>query len=187
MSTDKNVLIDIWLISLLADRMVAEILEGIPLSVDEFAAYGLISDLAPITSADLVRATGLSPTTVSSLVRRCEARGELVRTDNPDDARSALLELTPEGYRLLGMAVPRLLEAIDRIKACLSGRHEEVRESLRDLDSAFRMDLGLGPRPYELSPPQDDRAHVVYEGRPLSTDQIAEVRRYIEWVRNRDE
>jgi hypothetical protein len=111
----------------------------------------------------------------------------LVRTDNPDDARSALLELTPEGYRLLGMAVPRLLEAIDRIKACLSGRHEEVRESLRDLDSAFRMDLGLGPRPYELSPPQDDRAHVVYEGRPLSTDQIAEVRRYIEWVRNRDE
>jgi hypothetical protein len=78
MSADKNVLIDIWLISLLADRMVAGILEDVSLSVEEFAIYGLISDLAPMTSADLVRATGLSPTTVSSLVRRCEARGERV-------------------------------------------------------------------------------------------------------------
>jgi DNA-binding MarR family transcriptional regulator len=186
MSTDKNILIDIWLISLLADRMVAEILHDIPLSVDEFAAYGLISDLAPITSADLVRATGLSPTTVSTLVRRCEARGELVRTENPDDARSALLELTPEGYRLLGLAVPRLMEAIDRIRGNLTGRHDQVRESLRDLDSAFRSDLRLGPRPYHLSLSEVDSASLDYHGERLSAGQVEEVRRYIDWVRERD-
>jgi len=186
MSTDKNVLIDIWLISLLADRIVAGILEDVPLSVDEFAMYGLISDLAPITSADLVRATGLSPTTVSSLVRRCEARDELERTDNPDDARSALLKLTPEGYRLLGMAVPRLLEAIDRIAANLGGRHDQVRESLRELDLALRSDLGLGPRPYELSATEDGDASVNYQGSPLSDTQTKEVRKYIDWVRSRD-
>lgn len=186
MSTDKNVLIDLWLISLLADRMVAEILEDIPLSVDEFAAYGLISDLAPITSADLVRATGLSPTTVSSLVRRCEARGELVRTENPDDARSALLELTAEGYRLLGMAVPRLVEGIDRIQANLAGRHDHIRESLRDLDSALRSDLGVGARPYEIAAVENGGASVAYPGERLSAAQVDEVRRYIDWLRNRD-
>lgn len=186
MSTDKNVLIDIWLISLLADRMVAEVLEGIPLSVHEFATYGLISDLAPITSADLVRATGLSPTTVSSLVRRCEARGELVRTDNPDDARSALLELTSEGYRLLGMTVPRLLEGIDRIKANLAGRHDHIRESLRDLDSALRSDLGVGSRPYEIAAGEDGGGSVSYPGERLSAAQDAEVRLYIDWLKHRD-
>lgn len=186
MSEDKNLLIDIWLISLLADRMVAEILEDIPLSVDEFAAYGLISDLAPITSADLVRATGLSPTTVSSLVRRGEARGELVRTENPDDARSALLELTSEGYRLLGLAAPRLLEAIDKIRANLNGRHDQVRVSLRDLDAAIRSDLGLGPRPYELDFTEWGVSALEYEGDRLSTAQERETRRFIDWVRARD-
>ncbi len=186
MSTDKNVLIDIWLISLLADRMVAGILEDVPLSVDEFAMYGLISDLAPITSADLIRATGLSPTTVSSLVRRCEARGELERTDNPEDTRSALLKLTPEGHRLLGVAVPRLLEAIDQITANLGGQHDQVRESLRELDLALRHELGLGPRPYELNAIENDHPSVAYQGSPLSVAQTKEVRKYIDWVRNRD-
>lgn len=187
MPSDKNVLIDIWLISLLADRMVAGILEEVPLSVEEFAIYGLISDLAPMTSADLVRATGLSPTTVSSLVRRCEARGELERTDNPEDARSALLELTPEGHRLLGAAVPGLLEAIDRIAANLGGRHDRIRESLSELDSALRSDLGLGPRPYELDGAGKEGSSISYVGLPLSVAQTEEVRKYIDWVRSRDQ
>jgi len=186
MSTDKNVLIDLWLLSFLATRMVAEILDDIPLSVDEFAMYGLISDLAPITSADLVRATGLSPTTVSSLVRRCEARGELIRTDNPEDARSSLLQLTLAGFEVLGRAVPRLLDGIERIERGLRGRHRHVREALRDLDEVVRNELGVGPRPYELDGPPAKASSLAYTGEPLTPQQEDEARQFLDWIRARD-
>jgi len=186
MSTDKNILIDVWLISLLANRMVSEILGNIPLSVDEFAMYGLITDLQPITAADLVRATGLSATTVSGMVRRCEARGELIRQDNPADARSALLDLTPSGYRLLGEAVPLLVEAIEAIKKGLVGEHDEVRESLSDLDRVLRHRLDLGPRPYQLDTEETGNPAIHYPGTQLSSEQGEEVRQYIDWIRSRD-
>jgi DNA-binding MarR family transcriptional regulator len=186
MSTDKNVLIDLWLLSFLASRMVSEILDDIPLSVDEFAMYGLISDLAPITSADLVRATGLSPTTVSSLVRRCEARGELKRTDNPEDARSSLLQLTPAGYEVLGRAVPRLLDGLERIERGLRGRHRQIREALRDLDQVIRNELGVGPRPYELDGPTVEESALAYTGEPLTPQQVDEARQFVDWIRARD-
>lgn len=186
MSRDKNILIDVWLLASLTDRLVSEILEDSPLSVDEFAMYGLITDLAPITSADLVRATGRSPTTISSLVRRCEARGELVRTHNPDDARSSLLELTSVGYQALGEVTPRLLSAIEEIKGGLGGTYDAVRESLRELDSVIRLRLGVGARPYELETGTDDGTSLSYPGEPLTPDQAEEARRFIEWIRSRD-
>jgi DNA-binding MarR family transcriptional regulator len=187
MSTDKNVLIDLWLLAHLTTRMVSEILDTSPLSVDEFAMYGLISDLSPITSADLVRATGLPPTTVSSLVRRCEARGELVRTDNPEDARSSLLELTPAGYEVLGRVVPELGTAIDRLKSSLSGRYAGIRAALDQLDRAIRHELGVGGRPYQLSLPDDEASSLAYEGAALTVDQAEEARRFIAWLRDRDQ
>lgn len=186
MSTDKNVLIDLWLISFLASRYVSEILDDSPLSVDEFALYGLISDLAPITSSDLVRATGLPPTTVSSLVRRCEARGELVRRENPDDARSTLLELTPAGYERLAAVVPRLLAGIERIRDGLAGRHDRVRQALADLDRVIRAELGVGGRPYELASTGSEEATLSYSGDPLAADQVEEARKFVDWLRDRD-
>jgi DNA-binding MarR family transcriptional regulator len=148
--------------------------------------YGLISDLAPITSAHLVRATGLSPTTVSSLVRRCEARGELIRTDNPEDARSSLLQLTPAGFEVLGLAVPRLLDGIERIERGLRGRYRPVREALRDLDEVVRNELGVGPRPYELDVPPAQESSLAYTGDPLTPQQVDEARQFLDWIRARD-
>lgn len=185
MSTEKNFLVDLWLISFLANRMASEILGDTPLSVDEFAMYGLISDLAPITSADLVRATGLPPTTVSSIVRRCETRGELVRVDNPDDRRSSFLELTPVGYSVLSSVVPKLLEVIQRVENILGGRQTAFRECLEELDGAIRIELGVGPRPYSISR-STAAASVPYPGERLTSEQSREVLQFIEWLRVRD-
>lgn len=186
MSTDKNVYVDVWLISHLVNRLISQTLEDSLLSVDEFAMYGLISDLAPITSADLVRATGLSPTTISSMVRRCEARGELERQENPVDARSSLLVLTDKGHEVLGQVVPRLTDAIDGIKDALGGQHDAVREALRVLDQGLRVSLHLGPRPYDLANGDERGGTLPYAGEPLSQDQVTEVRQFIEWLRHRD-
>ncbi len=186
MSTDKNLFIDLWLVSFLTNRMVSEMLGESNLSVDEFAMYGLITDLSPITAADLVRATGLPPTTVSSIVNRCERRGELVRTPNPLDARSSLLELTPAGYNALGQVIEELLNGIERIKKALGGQYENVRAALQILDSAMRRELDLGPRPYELELSDDTGSALAYQGDPLTDEQIEETRLFIDWLRVRD-
>lgn len=187
MSTEKNIYVDIWLISQLTSRLVSEMMGDSRLSVDEFALYGLIADLGPLTSSDLVRATGMSPTTVSGLVRRCESRGELERTPNPDDARSMHLSLTPFGYEVYAQFVPPLIEGVGALTGELGGRHRPVRMALQDLDAALRRLLGVGPRPYLLE--QSDQEHdvVSYPGPALRPRQRREVLAFIDWIRARDQ
>ena len=186
MSSPKNVLTDLWLLSFLASRFVDDVLGDSSLSVDEFAMYGLIADLAPISASDLVRTTGLPPTTISSMIRRCEGRGELVRVDNPVDKRSSHLELTPKGVETLAGVVPRLIAGLERIAERLGGEEAAVRAALARLDLALRSEVGVGPRPYEIDLEQTHDPVVTYSGRPLDPSQAAEVRNYIDWIRTRD-
>lgn len=178
MSIDKNLLIDIWLMALLTDRLVGELLDDTPLSADEFAIYGLIVDLAPITAADLVRCTGLSPTTVSGVLGRCEARRELRRVPNPADRRSNLLELTDVGMAVYAKAVPHLGAALADLHHRLGPAMHRIRGTLEELDGALREILDVGERPYEL-----DGA----DATPLTSDQRIELDRFAEWLRHRDE
>lgn len=186
MSTDKNIYVDIWLISQLTSRQVGEMMGDSHLSVDEFALYGLIADLGPLTSSDLVRATGMSPTTISGLVRRGESRGYLERTPNPDDARSMHLKLTEHGYDVYTRVVPSLLDGVVALAAELGGHHLPTRLALQDLDDALRRLRGLGPRPYRLDHSDGDPNVVSYDGPTLVPDQEREVRTFIDWVRARD-
>jgi DNA-binding MarR family transcriptional regulator len=178
MSSPKNVLVDIWMITHLADSLVAEMLHASPLSVDEFAVYGLIVDLAPITAADLARGTGMSPTTLSGIISRCERRGELERVENDEDRRSNLLRLTERGMQVYLAAVPALLEAIGRIDQHLGTAVEGVRPALELLDDALRTLRGVAPRPYRLEGAESTRE--------LTPAQRAEVERYIDWMIHRD-
>jgi DNA-binding MarR family transcriptional regulator len=187
MSTDKNIYVDIWLIAQLTSRHVSEMMGDSPLTVDEFALYGLIADLGPLTSSDLVRATGMSPTTLSSLVRRCETRGELERTPNPHDARSMHLSLTPRGYEVYAQVVPSLLEGITALVDELGERHQPTRLTLQELDAALRRLRGIGPRPYRVAKPDHDGNTVSYTGTALDSDQQREVRAFIDWIRARDD
>jgi DNA-binding MarR family transcriptional regulator len=186
MSTEKNIYVDVWLISQLASRHVSEMLGESPLSVDEFALYGLIADLGPLTSSDLVRATGMSPTTLSGLVRRCESRGEVERTPNPHDARSMHLSLTPRGYEVYAQVVPSLIEGVTALVDELGEHHQPTRLALQDLDAALRRLRGIGSRPYRVGRPHQDGSSVSYTGVALDPDQQREVRAFIDWIRARD-
>jgi DNA-binding MarR family transcriptional regulator len=186
MSTEKNIYVDIWLISQLASRHVRGMMGDSPLTVDEFALYGLIADLGPLTSSDLVRATGMSPTTLSGLVRRCESRGELERAPNPHDARSMHLNLTPRGYEVYAQVVPSLVEGVAALVEELGERHQPTRLSLQDLDAALRRLRGIGPRPYQVGRSDDDGNRISYTGASLAHEQQREVRAFIDWIRARD-
>jgi DNA-binding MarR family transcriptional regulator len=156
----------------------------VPLSADEFALYGLIADLGPITAADLARATGLAPTTLSGILGRCELRGELARVPNPADRRSALLELTPTGMAILDRLLPKLRDLLDRLDTALELRPSEVRQHLQALDAALRTLRGAGPRPYRV--PSAPTLPLEYQGRRLNARQQREVLDYIDWIRHRD-
>jgi len=179
----KNVLVDVWLIKTLATSAVEDALAGSPMSADEFAIYGLIVDLEPITAADLVRATGLPPTTVSGILARCERRGELERVANAADRRSALLRLTDRGVAVYRAALPGLLGLLAQLDDAIDAA--DVRHALEVLDEALRKVRGAGERPYRL-PPAPQRAAVDYGGPPLTAAQQREVRRYVDWLRHRD-
>jgi DNA-binding MarR family transcriptional regulator len=181
----KNILVDVWLIATLATSAVDEVLADVPLSVDEFAVYGLIADLSPVTAADLVRATGLPPTTLSGILTRCERRGELERVSNAADRRSAVLRLTEHGLAVYRASLPGLLDLLARLDDAIVDGSDTVRLALQVLDDAFREVRGGSPRPYRLAPPSQ-RPVVEYDGAPLTPVQQREVRRYVDWMRHRD-
>lgn len=180
----KNVLVDVWLIATLATAAVEDALAGSPMSVDEFAIYGLVADLGPITAADLVRATGLKPTTLSGILTRCERRGELERVANPADRRSALLRLTDHGTGIYRAALPALRDLLTALDAATVGGTDPVRHALQTLDDALRAVRGIGARPYRLE--GQEQTVIGYDGPPLTPAHHQEVRRYIEWLRHRD-
>ncbi len=181
----KNVLVDVWLISTLASSLVEASLTDSPMSADEFAVYGLIVDLGPLTAADLARATGLPPTTLSGVLARCERRGEIERVANPADRRSALLRLTARGAEVYRACVPALLDLLARLDAATPGGSGPIRQALQTLDDALRAVSGTGERPYRLPPPPAPST-LDYPGPPLTPAQQREARRFVAWLRHRD-
>ena len=180
----KNLLVDIWLLSSVATALVAEELADSPLSVDEFALYGLVSDLGPVTATQLSQWTGLSPTTLSAMLRRCQARGELARTTNTADRRSTLVELTAQGRAVYEAALPALTAARARLAAGLDVPDDDARVTLQFVDTATRRAMGLPPRPYQVELPSPVPEE---SGEPaLTAAQLAEVREFMAWLRHRD-
>jgi len=67
------------------------------LRTPELSVYALLADGQRLTPGEISEATGLAPTTVSSLLRRAEQRGDIARVPHPRDARSYHLLLTDSG------------------------------------------------------------------------------------------
>jgi DNA-binding MarR family transcriptional regulator len=56
--------------------------------------------------ADISRALGVTPVTVSRMLRRLEELGLVARAMSPTDKRAKLVELTPEGEARVTRAAP---------------------------------------------------------------------------------
>ncbi|KXP09296.1 MULTISPECIES: MarR family winged helix-turn-helix transcriptional regulator [Tsukamurella] len=183
MSEPKNVLVDIWLLASVADALVSAGLTDSPLSVDEFALFGLVHDLNQVTVTRLAGWTGLPVTTVSAIVRRCESRGDLSRRQDPSDRRSSLIELTPAGKKVYLESLPALEGALDRLTARLQTPLEDARSRLQDLDSALRAALDLPARPYVTT---DTEVAALAHLRSLTPEQTAELNEFARWLQYRD-
>ena len=75
---------------------------GLPLS--HFEPMSVMARLPQCRLYDIAAELGITTGGTSKLVDRIEASGYCRRLPNPDDRRSSLLELTPEGRRVLARA-----------------------------------------------------------------------------------
>jgi len=93
----------------------------------------------------LVRATGVTSGTMTNRVDRLVSRGLVRRGSDPDDRRSVLVELTPEGRTAVDGALVDLLEAERELLAALDepGRRT-LAAALRDLLASYAAPASAG-------------------------------------------
>lgn len=92
-----------------------------------------VDELAPVSIGTLAEADRCSQPTMSSAVRGLVERGWVAKRPNPDDARSSLVDLTPDGAQVLAAARARMAEHVAaRLRA-----YPDLDE--RDLATAVRV------------------------------------------------
>jgi DNA-binding MarR family transcriptional regulator len=127
---DVDVLFMAWLVSRSTNDLVDAALGPSGLTGDEFAIYSMLTAAGTVTPTELARWMAAPATTVSSYVKRLEARGHAAREPNPDDARSYRIRLTPAGRRAHKAASALFLPVRASVVEALGGQHDEVREAL---------------------------------------------------------
>ncbi len=135
-----NVLFGVWLVSRGATNVLDTALAPSGLTADEFGIYSVLTAAETMTPSELARWMSAAPTTVSSYVKRFEARGHLERRRNPHDGRSYVLRLTPSGRRAHAAAASQFVPVLERVMRSLGSREASVRRSLTLLDEALRDD-----------------------------------------------
>lgn len=130
---DVDVTFMVWLTSRATVDLLDAVLAPVGLTGDEFAIYSVLTAAQSITPSELARWMAAPPTTVSSYVKRFEARGHVRRVPNPGDGRSYRIKLTPAGRRVHRAAVELFLPIRTRIAQSLGTEEKNVRETLLTL------------------------------------------------------
>lgn len=134
----------VWIVSRSAEDLLGTVLAPIGLSGDELAIYSILNAAPGITPSELSRWMAAPPTSVSSYVKRLEARGHLARRPHPDDRRSYRIQLTPAGKRAHRSAEALFGPVRERIIQALGERDGPVRDALlqlREVIDTVRADL----------------------------------------------
>ena len=134
----------VWIVSRSAEDLLGAVLAPIGLTGDELAIYSILNAAPGITPSELSRWMAAPPTSVSSYVKRLEARGHLARRPHPDDRRSYRIQLTPAGKRAHRSAEALFGPVRERIIQALGERDGPVRDALlqlREVIDTVRADL----------------------------------------------
>jgi DNA-binding MarR family transcriptional regulator len=100
-------------------RLVATALAGVDLPAEDYPFYVMIGAEGPWTPTGLAERLMMPLSTVLFRFRGLERRGHAERVPNPDDGRSFLIRLTPEGQRLLDEARPAFRAYAEAVEARL--------------------------------------------------------------------
>ena len=120
-----NVLLQVFIVGELSGELLGRELRGTGLSADHFAVLSVISSIGP-------------PCTCTSALRRLSARRQITRKVNPDDGRSALLEVTSGGRSAIDDAQPIFRRLLDEVEEALGARREGVVDGFVELQEVLR-------------------------------------------------
>jgi DNA-binding MarR family transcriptional regulator len=140
-SRRRNVLFRLFILGQLANDLVDSAMRRDKLNPNGFAVASAIRACQPITPTELANLLGMPPTTLSSYLRRLEARRHVKRRPNPDDGRSSLFELTKLGDRYVVAGFPALRGSIARVEEHLDYPAEDLDLALDRLEDAMRRAL----------------------------------------------
>jgi DNA-binding MarR family transcriptional regulator len=127
-----TVLFDVFWAHQKRKRLVEHALGGVDLPAEDYPFYVTIGADGPLT-----------PTALAEyLLMPLEGRGHAERVPNPDDGRSFLLRLTPEGQSLLDEARPAFRDYAESVEARLGREHvESLTNALAALRDAIDEEL----------------------------------------------
>jgi DNA-binding MarR family transcriptional regulator len=134
-----------FVVSQLVASVIAEIVAGSGLSGTEFAVVSSLVVWEDATPTPLARRLGMSPTTLSAILKRLEERKLVRRRRDPADRRRHVLELTAAGRRANNRALERFPAWMELVKKQLAADPDEVLEPMRRLEQALRAALAAPP------------------------------------------
>ncbi len=177
-------LLDVWVLARLAGVAMDDAIAPSGLIAREFVLYALLDRAGPMTPTELARTSGVPATTISKMVRRVGERGHLVELENPSDARSRLLRLSPSGEEVLAKAEAGYATLAESVVAALGDECGQVEWSLARLGQALGDASGLAALPGDR--PAEATAHEIrYAGRPLTPAEESQARDFIDFLRRR--
>ena len=104
-------------VSQIAERSIAD--AGLCLS--DFAALEALLHKGPLTITEIQAKVLLASGSMTAAVDRLERKGLVIRRATPSDRRAKVLELTPEGKRVVEAAFRRHAAALEAAMATLNG------------------------------------------------------------------
>ena len=104
-------------VSQIAERSIAE--AGLGLS--DFAALEALLNKGPLTITEIQSKVLLASGSMTAAVDRLERKGLLIRKATPSDRRAKVLELTPEGKRVVESAFGRHAAELEAAMTILNG------------------------------------------------------------------
>jgi DNA-binding MarR family transcriptional regulator len=120
------------------------------LGVSESVAQALAvvdGAVRPLTPTEISERTLLASATMTAVLDTLERPGWIRRTPNPDDRRSVLIEITPEGRELADRFIPGLHIVERRVMSALTRR--ERHQLLALLGKVLASANGLADEPVE--------------------------------------
>ena len=128
-----TILLDLFRTNQVRERLLEASLAGLALPPEDYPFYVLIGAEGPWTPTVLFR------------VGRLDQRGHVERVPNPEDRRSYLVSLSPDGQKLLKQARPRFRHFAESVEARLGQeRVDTLRDHLGELRNAIETELNSG-------------------------------------------
>jgi DNA-binding MarR family transcriptional regulator len=119
-------------------QLIEQALAGTDFPPEDYPFYVTIGADGPLTPTAMAELLMMPLSTVLFRFKRLERRGHAERIPNPDDGRSFLMRLTPQGQRLLDEARPAFRAYAEAVEArlgeaqveALKGGLEAVRQAI---------------------------------------------------------